>query len=175
VTNTDSPSDTSPRLWPTRGTLTTMPLRRRFSPPRRTRRCTWPGRMRRSTSPEPPRPQPTATDRRLCSPGHRTAPHPEDILREAHVIRKLDIGQAHANMRGVIYQSLAVDQPLVRVGHVRRLSTSVRDAPRPRTRGRWPLMCRLRPLIQLGPTGTRRSQGQHRFSTRLGNDRNNLF
>jgi hypothetical protein len=55
------PSGTSPRPWPTRGTLVTMHLRRRFSPPMRTRRSTWPGQMRRSTSPEPPRPLPSGT------------------------------------------------------------------------------------------------------------------
>jgi hypothetical protein len=50
---------------------------------------------------------------------HRAAPHPEDVLREPDVIRKLDIGQAHADVRGVIHQPLAVDHPLVRVSHVR--------------------------------------------------------
>jgi uncharacterized protein (DUF1330 family) len=31
---------------------------------------------------------------------HRAAPHPEDVLREAHLVRKLDIGQAHTDVRG---------------------------------------------------------------------------
>jgi hypothetical protein len=31
------------------------------------------------------------------------------------VIRKLDIGQAHTDVRGVVHQSLAVDHPLMRV------------------------------------------------------------
>jgi hypothetical protein len=35
------------------------------------------------------------------------------------VIRKLDIGQAHADVRGVVHQPLAVDHPLGRVSHVR--------------------------------------------------------
>jgi hypothetical protein len=34
---------------------------------------------------------------------HRAAPHPEDVLREPHVVRKLDIGQAHADVRGVVH------------------------------------------------------------------------
>jgi hypothetical protein len=38
------------------------------SPARRTRRSTWPGRTRRLTSPGPPRPRPSATGRRPCSP-----------------------------------------------------------------------------------------------------------
>ncbi len=50
---------------------------------------------------------------------HRDPPHPEDILREAHMVRKLDIGQAHADMRGIVHQPLAVDYPLARVSHVR--------------------------------------------------------
>jgi cytidylate kinase len=50
---------------------------------------------------------------------HRAAPHPEDVLREPHMVRKLDIGQAHADVRGVVHQPLAVDHPLVRVSHVR--------------------------------------------------------
>ena len=45
------------------------------------------------------------------------AAHPEDVLREAHVIRKLDVGQAHEDVRGLVQQLLAVDRPLVRVSH----------------------------------------------------------
>ena len=47
------------------------------------------------------------------------APHPEDVLRETHMVRKLDIGQAHADVRGVVHEPLAVDHPLGRVSHVR--------------------------------------------------------
>ncbi len=46
---------------------------------------------------------------------HRAAPHPEDVPREPNVVRKLDIGQAHTDVGGVIHQPLAVDHPLVRV------------------------------------------------------------
>jgi len=59
---------------------------------------------------------------------HRAAPHPEDVLRETHVVRKLDIGQAHADMRGILDQSLAVDHPLMRVSHVRD-TTGLPDVP----------------------------------------------
>jgi hypothetical protein len=50
---------------------------------------------------------------------HRAAPHPENVLREPHVIRKLDIRQAHADVRGIVHQTLAVDHPLMRVSHLR--------------------------------------------------------
>jgi hypothetical protein len=50
---------------------------------------------------------------------HRAAPHPEDVLREPHLVRKLDIGQADADVRGVVHQPLAVDHPLGRVSHAR--------------------------------------------------------
>jgi hypothetical protein len=35
------------------------------------------------------------------------------------VVRKLDISQAHADVRGVVHQPLAVDHSLLRVSHVR--------------------------------------------------------
>src|ERR1700683_2371031 len=50
---------------------------------------------------------------------HRAAPHPEYILRETYMIGKFDICQAHADMRGIVHQALAVDHPLARVSHVR--------------------------------------------------------
>jgi hypothetical protein len=50
---------------------------------------------------------------------HRAAPHPKDVLREAHMIRKLDIGRTHADVRGVVHHPLAVDHPLTRVSHLR--------------------------------------------------------
>ena len=61
--------------------------------------------------------------------GHRDPPHPEDILRETHMIRKLDIGQAHADMRGTVYQPLAVDYPFVRVSHLRDTTGPAQQAP----------------------------------------------
>jgi hypothetical protein len=42
---------------------------------------------------------------------HRAAPNPEYVLRKAHMVRKLDISQAHTDVRGVIHQPLAVDHP----------------------------------------------------------------
>ena len=50
---------------------------------------------------------------------HRASPHPEDVLREAHLVRKLDIGQAHTDVRGIVHESLALDHPLGRATHVR--------------------------------------------------------
>jgi hypothetical protein len=53
--------------------------------------------------------------------GHRAAAHPEDVLREPDVVWKLDVGQAHTDVRGDVHQPLAVDPPLERgflVAHV---------------------------------------------------------
>ena len=101
---------------------------------------------------------------------HRAAPHPEDVLREPHVVRKLDIGQAHADVRGVVHQPLAVDHPLVRVSHVR--DTTGPGSRRPATVD--PTATSDIPGVDLrytcGPTCPAPLGGQHRFSTRPGND-----
>jgi len=48
---------------------------------------------------------------------HRAAPHPEHVLGEAHLVGQPHIGQADPDVRGIVYQPLAADQPRMGVRH----------------------------------------------------------
>ena len=56
---------------------------------------------------------------------HRYAPHPEHVLRERHVIRKLDVRQANADVRRIVDYALAVYLPFMRISHVPTLPVNL--------------------------------------------------